>query len=47
MQPVDFIATIAGGAIAIAIQRRGWRLQAKQLVLKTLDDIEDRIRNPD
>jgi hypothetical protein len=47
MQPVDFLATIAGGAIAIVIQRRGWKLQAKQLVLKTLENIEERIRNPD
>jgi hypothetical protein len=46
LQPLDFIATIAGGAIAIAIQRRGWRLQAKQLVLRTLNDIEERIQNP-
>lgn len=46
MQPVDFLATIAGGALAIAIQRRGWRLQAKQLVFKTLEEIEERARNP-
>jgi hypothetical protein len=45
-QPVDFLATIAGGALAIAIQRRGWRLQAKQLVFKTLEEIEERARNP-
>ncbi|UBF26045.1 hypothetical protein K9N68_31675 [Kovacikia minuta CCNUW1] len=46
MQPLDFLATIAGGAIAIFIQRRGWRLQAKQLVLSTLEEIEERTRNP-
>jgi hypothetical protein len=46
IQPLDFIATIAGGAMAIAVQRRGWKLQAKQLVLRTLEDIEERTRNP-
>jgi hypothetical protein len=47
MQPVDLIATVVGGAIAIAVQKRGWNLQAKRLVLKTLEDIETRIQNPD
>lgn len=46
-QPLDFIATIAGTAIAIAVQKRGWRLQAKRLVLQTLEDIEQRTRKPD
>jgi hypothetical protein len=46
MQPLDFLATIAGGALAIAIQRRGWKLQAKQLVFKTLEEIEARAHNP-
>lgn len=42
-QPLDFIATIVGGIIAFRIQKWGWRLQAKRLVLQTLDDIEGRI----
>ncbi len=46
-QPLDFIATIAGTAIAISLQKRGWRLQAKRLVLQTLEDIEQRTRKPD
>ncbi len=46
-QPLDFVATIAGGAIAFQIQTLGWRLQAKRLVLKTLEDIEERVRKPD
>jgi hypothetical protein len=46
MQPVDFLATGIGGALAIAIQRRGWKLEAKQLVLQTLEDIEARTRQP-
>ena len=41
-QPKDFIATIVGGAIAITLQRRGWKLQAKQLVVQALEDIEQR-----
>lgn len=46
-QPLDFLATIVGGAIAFNVQKIGWRLQAKRLVLKTLEDIEERIRKPD
>jgi hypothetical protein len=42
MQPLDFIATIAGGAIAIYLQKLGWKLQAKRLVLQTLEEIEQR-----
>lgn len=45
-QPLDFIATAVGGAIAFNLQKRGWQLQAKRLVLKTLEDIEERIKNP-
>ncbi|GAP97779.1 hypothetical protein [Leptolyngbya sp. NIES-2104] len=46
-QSLDFIATIAGGAIAFQIQKTGWRLQAKRLVLQTLQEIEERVRKPD
>lgn len=41
MQPVDLIATVVGGAIAIGVQRWGWKLQAKRLVWQTLDDLEN------
>lgn len=41
-QPVDFLATGIGGAIAIIIQKRGWKLQAKDLVVKALTQIEER-----
>ncbi|GAA6616873.1 hypothetical protein [Scytonema sp. NUACC26] len=44
MQPLDLIATVIGTAIAIRVQKWGWRLQAKRLVLQTLEDIEERIR---
>lgn len=47
MQPLDLIFTVAGGWLAIAIQRKGWKLQAKQLVIRTLDDIQERARKPD
>lgn len=40
LQPLDFLATGAGAAIAIWIQRRGWKLEAKRLLLQTLLDIE-------
>ncbi|MEL7053533.1 MAG: hypothetical protein AAGM45_17345 [Cyanobacteria bacterium J06588_5] len=41
-QPVDFLATGIGGALAIIIQRRGWKLQAKDLVVQALTQIEER-----
>lgn len=45
-QPVDFIATFVGGAIAFNVQKWGWKLQAKRLVLQTLEEIESRTRKP-
>ena len=45
-QPLDFIATIGAGFIAFKIQQWGWKLQAKRLVLQTLEDIETRIQSP-
>jgi hypothetical protein len=45
-QPLDYIATVIGVAGAIALQKWGWQLQAKRLVLNTLQDIEERINNP-
>lgn len=41
-QPLDFIATVVGTVGAIAVQKWGWKLQAKRLVLQTLEDIEER-----
>jgi hypothetical protein len=40
MQPVDLLATVIGGAAAIGIQKAGWRLHAKRLILQTLTAIE-------
>ena len=42
-QPLDFIATFAGGYTAFKIQQWGWRLQAKRLLLNTLEEIDQRI----
>ena len=41
-QPIDFLATGIGGALAIIIQRRGWKLQAKSLVVQAIAQIEER-----
>jgi hypothetical protein len=38
-QPLDFIATGIGFYVAFQIQKWGWKLEAKRLVIKTLDDI--------
>jgi hypothetical protein len=46
-QPLAFIATVAGTAAAYNLQKWGWNLQAKRLVLQTLEDIEERVRKPD
>jgi hypothetical protein len=45
-QPLDYIATAVGVGGAIALQKWGWQLQAKRLVLNTLKDIEERTKNP-
>lgn len=39
-QPLDFAATGIGFYVAFAIQSWGWKLEAKRLVVKTLDFIE-------
>jgi len=44
-QPIDFLATGIGGALAIIIQRRGWKLQAKDLVVQALTQIEERAQS--
>ena len=38
-QPLDLLATGIGFYIAFQIQKWGWELEAKRLVVKTLDDI--------
>lgn len=39
-QPLDFLATGIGFYLAFGIQSWGWKLEAKRLVVKTLDVIE-------
>lgn len=39
-QPLDFLATGVGFYLAFQVQKWGWELQAKRLVLETLDAIE-------
>lgn len=45
-QPVDFLAPAIGIPLAINIQKWGWNLQAKRILLKTLEDIEARTKSP-
>jgi hypothetical protein len=42
-QPLDFIAAVGGTVAAIAIQKWGWKLYAKRIVLDTLIDIDTKI----
>ncbi|MEW6492298.1 MAG: hypothetical protein AB1589_07250 [Cyanobacteriota bacterium] len=45
-QWVGYIMAIGGAVAAYRIQKWGWELQAKRLLLQTLDDIEARIAQP-
>ena len=45
-QPVDFLAPAIGIPLAINIQKWGWNLQAKRILLKTLEEIEARMKQP-
>ncbi|YAF96171.1 MAG: hypothetical protein AB3A66_00240 [Nodularia sp. CChRGM 3473] len=38
-QPVALLAAVVGTVIAFRIQKWGWQLQAKHLLLQTLEDI--------
>ncbi|MBE9222022.1 hypothetical protein IQ215_04855 [Cyanobacterium stanieri LEGE 03274] len=44
-QYLDFIATAIALPIAIKIQQLGWKLEAQTLLLKTFEDIEERMKN--
>ena len=46
LHPLDLIATVIGGILAIRIQKWGWQLQARRLLLNTLEDIEQRMQQP-
>ncbi len=45
-QPIGLLAAIAGTVAAFRIQKWGWQLQAKRILLQTLEDIEARIAQP-
>jgi hypothetical protein len=45
-QPLDLIATGVGFYVAFQIQKWGWELQAKRLVIQTLDAIDASVKNP-
>ena len=45
-QPVDFLAPAACIPIAINVQKWGWNLQAKRILLKTLEEMEERMKQP-
>ncbi|AFZ34019.1 hypothetical protein Sta7437_0409 [Stanieria cyanosphaera PCC 7437] len=43
-QPIDFLAPAIAFPIAFNLQKWGWRLQAKRLVIQTLEEIETRMK---
>lgn len=45
-QPVDFLAPAIAIPLAINIQKWGWNLQAKRILLKTLEEMEERMKQP-
>lgn len=45
-QPIDFLAPAIGIPIAINVQKWGWNLQAKRILLKTLQEIEELTKQP-
>ena len=45
-QPVDFLATAIAIPLAINIQKWGWNLEARRILLKTLEEIEARTKQP-
>ncbi|BAZ32782.1 hypothetical protein NIES4074_52890 [Cylindrospermum sp. NIES-4074] len=45
-QPICLLAAIVGTVAAYRIQKWGWQLQARRLLLQTLEDIETRIAQP-
>ncbi len=44
-QPLDFLAPAIAFPLAFNIQKWGWQLQAKRLVINTLDEIENRVKS--
>ncbi len=46
-QPLDLLIAAPATILAFRVQKWGWKLEAKRLLLKTLEDIEERLRNPE
>jgi hypothetical protein len=46
-QSLGYVVAVAGAIAAYRIQKWGWELQAKRLLLQTLEDIESRIAQPE
>ncbi len=42
-QPLDLLATGVGFYVAFAVQKWGWSMEAKRLVVKTLDEIRESV----
>jgi hypothetical protein len=45
-QSLGYVAAVVGTVSAYRLQKWGWELQAKRLLLNTLEDIEARITQP-
>jgi hypothetical protein len=46
-QPLDLLIAAPATILAFRVQKWGWKLEAKRLLLKTLEDIEERVRRPE
>ncbi|MBD1805680.1 MAG: hypothetical protein KME25_08620 [Symplocastrum torsivum CPER-KK1] len=45
-QALGYVVAVAGAVAAYRLQKWGWELQAKRLLLNTLEDIEARVAQP-
>lgn len=45
-QWIGYLVAVGGAVAAYRLQKWGWELEAKRLLLNTLEDIETRIANP-
>jgi hypothetical protein len=46
VQWIGYVIAVGGTVAAYRLQKWGWELEAKRLLLNTLEDIEARIANP-
>jgi hypothetical protein len=45
-QPLDMLIAVPATILAFRLQKWGWKLEAKRLLLNTLEEIEERVKNP-